>query len=163
MASQLACDLSNKIAAIAPVVGVRFPMTSDNPPHTVQCEPGRPVPVLAIHGAWDPINVLSDTPPPDAASLPAVVGTPVLPIFSREQYEQELAWKADYINVPLDQMTGYTDVMFDQPVVGEPSRATQETYALLDVPVQAVLTDRNADIPALLAAANEQAQALLDE
>lgn len=91
------------------------------------------------------------------------VGTPVLPIFSREQYEQELAWKADYINVPLDQMTGYTDVMFDQPVVGEPSRATQETYALLDVPVQAVLTDRNADIPALLAAANEQAQALLDE
>lgn len=91
------------------------------------------------------------------------VGTPVLPIFSREQYEQELAWKADYVNVPLDQMTGYTDVMFDQPVVGEPSRATQETYALLDVPVQAVMTDRDADIQALLAAANTQAQALLDE
>lgn len=77
MASQLACDLSHKIAAIAPVVGVRFPMTGDNPPHTVHCQPSRPVPVLAIHGAWDPINVLSDTPPPDAASLPAVVGTPV--------------------------------------------------------------------------------------
>ena len=91
------------------------------------------------------------------------VGTPVLPIFSREQYEQELAWKADYINVPLDQMTGYTDVMFDQPLVGHPSRADQQTYALMDVVVQAVLTDRNADIPALLATANAQAQALLDE
>jgi len=90
------------------------------------------------------------------------VGTPVLPIFSREQYEQELEWKADYINVPLDQMTGYTDVMFDQPVVGEPSRQTQPFYGLLDSAVQAVLTDEGVDIDALLADLNEQAQALLD-
>ena len=57
----------------------------------------------------------------------------MLPIFSREQYETSLGWIADYINVPLENMTGYTSVMFDQPVVGEPSVATQETYALLDV------------------------------
>ena len=33
----------------------------------------------------------------------------------------------------------------------------------LDVPVQAVMTDKNADIDALLAQAQTQAQALLDE
>ena len=90
------------------------------------------------------------------------VGTPVLPIFSREQYETSLGWISDYINVPLDQMTGYTSVMFDQPVVGEPSVVTQETYALLDVAVQSVMTDQNADIEQLLQTAGESAQALID-
>jgi multiple sugar transport system substrate-binding protein len=89
------------------------------------------------------------------------VGTPVLPIFSREQYQQSLQWIKPYINVPLDHMTGYTDVMFDQPVVGEPSRSTQEVYTLLSTAVQAVLTDKGADIGQLLRTADEQAQALL--
>jgi multiple sugar transport system substrate-binding protein len=91
------------------------------------------------------------------------VGTPVLPIFSRDQYEQSLKWIKPYINVPLDHMTSYTDVMFDQPIVGEPTRATQEIYTLLSTPVQAVLSDRNADIGKLLQTANTQAQALLDK
>ena len=91
------------------------------------------------------------------------VGTPVLPIFSRDQYETSLQWVKDFVNVPLDQMSGYTDVMFDQPVVGEPSRSTQETYGALDVMVQAVLTDENADLDALMEDANTQVQALLDE
>ena len=91
------------------------------------------------------------------------VGTPVLPIFSREQYEISLGWIEEFINVPLENMTGYTDVMFDQPVVGEPSASTQEIYALLDVPIQAVMTDQNADVDALLEQAQTQAQALLDE
>jgi len=90
------------------------------------------------------------------------VGTPVLPIFSREQYETSLGWISEYVNVPLDQMTGYTSVMFDQPVVGEPSAVTQETYALLDVAVQSVMTDQNADIEQLLQTAGESAQALID-
>jgi ABC-type glycerol-3-phosphate transport system substrate-binding protein len=91
------------------------------------------------------------------------VGTPVLPIFSREQYQQSLQWIQPYINVPLDHMKGYTDVMFDQPIVGEPTRATQEIYTLLSTPVQAVLTDRNADVGQLLKTADTQAQALLDK
>jgi len=90
------------------------------------------------------------------------VGTPVLPIFSRDQYELSLEWVADFINVPLDQMTGYTSVMFDQPVVGEPSRSTQETYGALDVMIQAVLSDQNADIDALVEQGNATVQALLD-
>ncbi|WP_436771858.1 alpha/beta hydrolase family esterase [Yinghuangia sp. YIM S09857] len=76
MASQLACDLAGRIAAVAPVNGVRFPLATDTPPRTVTCDPSRPVPVMAIHGAWDPINVLADTPPPEAPGLPAPIGAP---------------------------------------------------------------------------------------
>ncbi|WP_166845922.1 ABC transporter substrate-binding protein [Isoptericola sp. BMS4] len=91
------------------------------------------------------------------------VGTPVLPMFSKEQYELNQEWIADYVNVPLDQMAAFTDAMFDLPLAGEPSQKTQEVYALLDPVVQAVLTDEGADIDALLADADAQAQALLDQ
>ncbi|MBB2921341.1 ABC transporter substrate-binding protein [Cellulomonas cellasea] len=91
------------------------------------------------------------------------VGTPVLPIFSREQYETANEWVAQYINVPLEQMEGYTSVMFDQPVVGEPSVKGQDTYAALEVPIQSVLTDANADVEGLLETANQDVQTLLDE
>ncbi|BDO42897.1 extracellular solute-binding protein [Cellulomonas sp. NTE-D12] len=90
------------------------------------------------------------------------VGTPVLPIFSKDQYTKSLGWIKDYVNVPLENMKGYTDVMFTQKLVGEPSHATQDTYALLFPVVQAVLTDKNADVDKLLANANTQGQALLD-
>ena len=91
------------------------------------------------------------------------VGTPVLPIFSKDQYLTSLDWVKDYINVPLDDMKGYTDVMFTQPNIPEISASTQDTYALLFPIVQAVMTDQNADIDALLRAANEQDQTLLDQ
>ena len=45
----------------------------------------------------------------------------------------------------------------------EPIVHTQELYAALDPVVQAVLTDKNADIDALLDAANKQVQAILDK
>ena len=45
----------------------------------------------------------------------------------------------------------------------EPTAHTQELYAALDPVVQAVLTDKNADIDALLDAANKQVQAILDQ
>jgi len=77
MASQLACDLPDRIAAIAPISGVRFPKASDTPPNTVSCRPGRAVPVIAIHGVWDPVNAFAATPPPDAATLPAKINPPV--------------------------------------------------------------------------------------
>ena len=67
------------------------------------------------------------------------------------------------MNVPLQSMKGYTDVMFTQKLVGEPSHATQDTYALLFPVVQAVLTDKNADIDKLLTNANVQGQALLQQ
>ena len=45
------------------------------------------------------------------------VGVPALPIFDKATYDQQQAWIADYINVPSDQMTGFTSAIFDQPLV----------------------------------------------
>jgi polyhydroxybutyrate depolymerase len=47
MASQLACDASSVIAAIAPVAGLRYPSP---------CPAARPVPVIAFHGTADLID-----------------------------------------------------------------------------------------------------------
>ena len=67
-------------------------------------------------------------------------------------------WIKDYINVPRAQMTPFTSKIFDQPLVTEPVAHTQELYAALDPVVQAVLTDQNADIDALLDAANARSR-----
>lgn len=90
------------------------------------------------------------------------VGTPVLPVLSRELYEESLTWIEPYINVPRDQMKPFTDAIWDQTPVGEPKKSTQEIYALLDDVVQTVLTDQNADIGALLKQAQTDAQSKLD-
>jgi polyhydroxybutyrate depolymerase len=47
MSSQLACDLSERIGAIAAVGGIRFPGP---------CSAARAIPVLAIHGTADAVN-----------------------------------------------------------------------------------------------------------
>lgn len=47
MTSQLGCDLSTVVAAIAPVSGLRFPSP---------CPGTRPVPVMAFHGTADPVD-----------------------------------------------------------------------------------------------------------
>lgn len=47
MTSQLGCELSSRIAAIAPVSGLRFPP---------DCRPGRPEPVITFHGTADEVN-----------------------------------------------------------------------------------------------------------
>ena len=91
------------------------------------------------------------------------VGTPVLPVLSKELYEQSLTWIEPYINVPRDQMKPFTENIWNQTPVGEPKGQTQAIYALLDPVVQAVLTDKNADIDALLTKADTDAQALLDQ
>ncbi|HET8780029.1 MAG TPA: extracellular solute-binding protein [Agromyces sp.] len=102
----------------------------------------------------------------DAETLAAsdqAVGTPVLPVLDRETYEESLVWIEPYINVPRDQMTPFIEGVWEQTPMGEPKGKTQEIYALLDTVVQAVLTDQNADIDALLEKADVDAQALLDE
>ena len=78
------------------------------------------------------------------------VGTPVLPIFSEANYAQSQDWVKDYINVPLDDMKGYTDVMFTQTLVPEASASVQDLYGQLFPVVQAVITDKNADMDKLL-------------
>ncbi len=89
------------------------------------------------------------------------VGTPVLPVLDQATYEESLTWIEPYVNVPREQMRGFIDGIFEQTPVGEPKSHTQEIYALLDPVVQAVLTDENADIDALLAQADIDAQAII--
>ncbi|GAA3595265.1 ABC transporter substrate-binding protein [Kribbella ginsengisoli] len=90
------------------------------------------------------------------------VGAPQLPVFDKATYDESLGWVKEYVNVPLEQMKPYTDKMFDQPLLTEPVRSTQEVYKLLDPVVQSVLTNKDADIAKLLKNANAEAQTLLD-
>jgi ABC-type glycerol-3-phosphate transport system substrate-binding protein len=97
-----------------------------------------------------------------AAETDQPVGVPALPIFDRATYEEQQGWIKDLVNVPLENFAPMSEQMFDQPVVPEPAVATQEVYAALDPVVQAVLTEENADIDALLADAQTQVQGILD-
>jgi multiple sugar transport system substrate-binding protein len=102
----------------------------------------------------------------DAQTLAAdkqPVGSPLLPVFDKATYDQVQTWIKSYVDVPLDQMTSYTTNEFSQPLIPEPPVATQDLYHTLDPVVQSVLTDRNADIPALLAQANTKVQTILDK
>ena len=101
----------------------------------------------------------------DAKALKAnnqPVGVPALPIFDKATYDQSLVWIKDYINVPTDQMTPFTSKINTQPLVTEPRYNTQDLYKALDPVVQAVLTDKNADISKLLDAANVAVQKIID-
>ncbi|MFZ4842287.1 ABC transporter substrate-binding protein [Mycetocola saprophilus] len=101
----------------------------------------------------------------DAKTLAAAnqaVGTPALPIFDKATLDESREWIKDYINVPQDQVAPFTSKIFDQPLVIEPTKSTQDIYGILSPVVQAVLTDKNADIDALLKQANADAQAVLD-
>jgi multiple sugar transport system substrate-binding protein len=90
------------------------------------------------------------------------VGTPELPIFSQAQYQQYQDWIKPYVNVPLDQMTTFTSNVFGAKLVSEPAVATQDVYKSLDPVVQAVLTNKDANIDSLLSDANTKAQRAID-
>ncbi|GAA5046556.1 CE1 family esterase [Nocardia callitridis] len=64
--SSLACQFSDRIAAIAPVAGLQdFPW----------CQTTRPVPVVAFHGTDDPIIAYTGGTGPNARLLPSPDGT----------------------------------------------------------------------------------------
>lgn len=86
------------------------------------------------------------------------VGVPALPIFNKAQYELANTWVKPYINVPLAQMKPFTTGIFNQTLVPEPEASTQSVYHLLDPVVEAVLTNKDANIQSLLQQANGAAQ-----
>jgi multiple sugar transport system substrate-binding protein len=91
------------------------------------------------------------------------VGTPALPIFDKAQYDLANSWIKSLINVPQDQMKPFTDNIFDQKLVAEPAASTQSVYHALDTVVQAVLTQKGADIDQLLKSANSAAQSAISQ
>lgn len=101
----------------------------------------------------------------DAKTLAAsdqAVGVPRLPVFDRATLDEYNRWIEPYVNVPLAQMSSFTEGIFDQKLAGEPPAQAQEMYAVLDTVVQAVLSDPNADIDALLTQADADVQTILD-
>ncbi len=66
MTSSVACDLSDRIAAVAPVAGIQLP---DG------CKPTRPMPVITFHGTADPYVAYDGGLGPKALQLPAPDGS----------------------------------------------------------------------------------------
>jgi multiple sugar transport system substrate-binding protein len=89
------------------------------------------------------------------------VGVPALPLFNKTQYDLANSWIKRFINVPLAQMKPFLTGVFKQQLIPEPAASTQSVYHALDPVVQAVLTDKNADVESLLAQANSSAQSAI--
>jgi multiple sugar transport system substrate-binding protein len=89
------------------------------------------------------------------------VGVPALPLFNKKQYDLANTWIKPFINVPLGQMKPFTTGVFKQRLVPEPPASTQSVYHSLDPVVQAVFTDKNANVQQLLDQANASAQDLI--
>jgi multiple sugar transport system substrate-binding protein len=91
------------------------------------------------------------------------VGVPALPLFNKAQYDLANTWIKPFINVPLGQMKPFTTGIFRQTLIPEPAASTQSVYHSLDPVVQAVLTDKNANVVQLLQQANSAAQDLISQ
>lgn len=91
------------------------------------------------------------------------VGTPQTPIFDQASLDESNAWVKDFVNVPLDQMKPFVDALPTMKLIPEPPMATQAVYAVLDTVVQTVLTEKGANIDALLKAAEADAQKAIDK
>jgi multiple sugar transport system substrate-binding protein len=91
------------------------------------------------------------------------VGVPAFPIFNKAQYVRANSWIKPYINVPMKQMTPFVTGIFKQNLYPEPAASTQSVYHALDPVVQAVFTDKNANISSLLTQANDVAQKAIRE
>jgi multiple sugar transport system substrate-binding protein len=91
------------------------------------------------------------------------VGVPAFPIFNKKQYDLANSWVKSYINVPIKQMSPFLKGVFKQSLYPEPAASTQSVYHALDPVVQAVFTDKNANISGLLSDANDVAQKAIRE
>jgi ABC-type glycerol-3-phosphate transport system substrate-binding protein len=91
------------------------------------------------------------------------VGVPAFPIFNKKQYDLANSWVKPYINVPIGQMAPFLKGIFKQSLYPEPAASTQSVYHALDPVVQAVFSDKNANINSLLAQANDVAQKAIRE
>ncbi|QDZ13983.1 extracellular solute-binding protein [Humibacter ginsenosidimutans] len=90
------------------------------------------------------------------------VNAPTLPVFDKATWEQNQEWIKPYDNIPVANLKPFTDGIFDQKIVPEPPAHTQDLYAALDPVVQAVLTNKNADVDTLLKGVDTKIQAMID-
>jgi multiple sugar transport system substrate-binding protein len=92
-----------------------------------------------------------------------IVGAPTLPLFDQATYEKQQSWIKPYATPGLlDNVAPFTSKIGSENIVPEPNKHTQDLYGALDPVVQAVLTQKNPDVDALLKAVNVKIQALID-
>jgi hypothetical protein len=92
------------------------------------------------------------------------VGVPALPVFNKAQFNlSNNVWIKPFINVPQAQMKPFTTGIWSQKLVPEPAVSTQSVYHALDPVVEAVLTNKDANVAQLLDAANNTAQGLIQQ
>jgi polyhydroxybutyrate depolymerase len=108
MSHRLACELSDRIAAIAPVGGGNELATG------APCSPPRAVPVLDIHGTLDPCW-------PYAGGLLACIGTHVLPVVAIPKTVTDWAARDGCPATPVE-----TDLPDSDP--GDGTRAHLQTF-----------------------------------
>lgn len=94
----------------------------------------------------------------DAGSPVGIPGVPLVSDASIDQYEE---WIAPYVNVPVENFSPWIDSLSELPLIPEPKNKAQDVYAALDSVIQAVLTDPNLDIDAMLAEQKTTLDALL--
>ncbi|WP_022899615.1 extracellular solute-binding protein [Humibacter albus] len=90
------------------------------------------------------------------------VNAPTLPVFDKATWQKNQEWIKPYDNIPVENLKPFTDGIFDQKISPEPPSHTQDLYGALDPVVQAVLTDKNADVDSMLKAVDTKIQALVD-
>jgi multiple sugar transport system substrate-binding protein len=88
------------------------------------------------------------------------VGLPEPAIYTGASAQKQAAADKQYANVPQENYAPFVASMGKIPVKLEPPNA-QQIYAVLDVAMQKVLTDKNADVDQLLAGAETQVNQIL--
>jgi hypothetical protein len=88
------------------------------------------------------------------------VGAPTAQMFKGDFQQKLSALDTKYSTVPRENYASY--INSKSALRPEPRKQTQKMYAALDGPMQAVLTDANADPGALLNKAAQQFQQVLD-
>jgi ABC-type glycerol-3-phosphate transport system substrate-binding protein len=95
-----------------------------------------------------------------AASTQQPVGLPEPAIFTGEAASQQAAADKQYANVPQQNYAPFIASQGQIPVKFEPPNA-QQLYAVLDVAMQKVLTDKNANVDQLLSSSETQINQIL--
>ncbi|WP_345634726.1 type 2 periplasmic-binding domain-containing protein [Rugosimonospora acidiphila] len=85
----------------------------------------------------------------------AVVGLPAVPLFDQASTDQIAAAVKPYATVPVDNFTKYLTDTRKLTYVSEPPVGAQDLYHALDPVVQALLSQKNADLNAKLASAQK--------
>lgn len=89
------------------------------------------------------------------------VGVPFVSPVSEDLYAEYNEAIEEYVDVPIENFDPWINALESKELIREPPVKAQEVYPILDGLIQAVLTDPDADIPALVAEYDDKLNELL--